>query len=59
MDPRAEIDAKIATRYFTSGKQLVVHNLSNGIGRAWEGTEHEGGMLVCAQRFEVVFLRPE
>ena len=39
-DSRVEIDAKIASGYFTSGKQLTQADLVKTVGRAWEETEH-------------------
>ncbi|KAJ4485413.1 cyclohydrolase [Lentinula aciculospora] len=39
-DSRVEIDAKIASGYFSSGKQVTQEDLKNTVGRAWEEVEH-------------------
>lgn len=39
-DSRVEIDAKIASGYFTSGKQITQADLVKTVGRTWEETEH-------------------
>ncbi|KZT09261.1 uncharacterized protein LAESUDRAFT_647507 [Laetiporus sulphureus 93-53] len=39
-DARVEIDAKIASGYFTSGKPITEADLVKTIGRTWEETEH-------------------
>ncbi|KAG8807682.1 hypothetical protein FRC17_004322 [Serendipita sp. 399] len=39
-DSRVEIDAKIASGYFTSGKAIKQEDLVRTVGRAWEETEH-------------------
>ncbi|KII86729.1 hypothetical protein PLICRDRAFT_43380 [Plicaturopsis crispa FD-325 SS-3] len=39
-DSRVEIDAKIASGYFSSGKHIAEADLFKTIGRAWEETEH-------------------
>jgi hypothetical protein len=39
-DSRVEIDAKIASGYFTSGKAVTQEDLVKTVGRAWEETEH-------------------
>jgi hypothetical protein len=39
-DSRVEIDAKIASGYFTSGKTVTQEDLVKTVGRAWEETEH-------------------
>ncbi|KZP21484.1 hypothetical protein FIBSPDRAFT_825764 [Athelia psychrophila] len=39
-DSRVEIDAKIASGYFSSGKQVKDSDLYKTIGRAWEEAEH-------------------
>jgi hypothetical protein len=39
-DSRVEIDAKIASGYFSSGKQVTDADLFKTIGRTWEEAEH-------------------
>ncbi|KAJ3933725.1 MAG: GTP cyclohydrolase N terminal-domain-containing protein [Lentinula lateritia] len=39
-DSRVEIDAKIASGYFTKGKKVTQEELKNTVGRAWEEVEH-------------------
>ncbi|KAK7457923.1 hypothetical protein VKT23_010270 [Stygiomarasmius scandens] len=39
-DSRVEIDAKIASGYFSSGKVVTESDLKKTVGRAWEETEH-------------------
>ncbi|KAF7316807.1 Uracil-regulated protein 1 [Mycena chlorophos] len=39
-DSRVEIDAKIASGYFSSGAQITEADLVKTVGRAWEETEH-------------------
>ncbi|KAG8803846.1 hypothetical protein FRC16_002703 [Serendipita sp. 398] len=39
-DSRVEIDAKIASGYFSSGKVITQEDLVKTVGRAWEETEH-------------------
>jgi GTP cyclohydrolase II len=39
-DSRVEIDAKIASGYFSSGKQVTEEDLKKTVGRAWEEIEH-------------------
>ncbi|OBZ68838.1 Uracil-regulated protein 1 [Grifola frondosa] len=39
-DSRVEIDAKIASGYFTTGKQITEADLVKTVGRTWEETEH-------------------
>ncbi|KIM81121.1 hypothetical protein PILCRDRAFT_821949 [Piloderma croceum F 1598] len=39
-DSRVEIDAKIASGYFSSGKQVADADLFKTIGRTWEEAEH-------------------
>ncbi|KAK0238188.1 GTP cyclohydrolase N terminal-domain-containing protein, partial [Armillaria nabsnona] len=39
-DSRVEIDAKIASGYFSSGKQVTEKDLVKTVGRTWEETEH-------------------
>ncbi|KAF8823975.1 hypothetical protein HHX47_DHR9000012 [Lentinula edodes] len=39
-DSRVEIDAKIASGYFTKGKRVTQEELKNTVGRAWEEVEH-------------------
>jgi GTP cyclohydrolase II len=39
-DSRVEIDAKIASGYFSSGKQVTEADLVKTVGRTWEETEH-------------------
>ncbi|KAH9948849.1 GTP cyclohydrolase N terminal-domain-containing protein [Amylocystis lapponica] len=39
-DSRVEIDAKIFSGYFTSGKQITEADLVKTVGRTWEETEH-------------------
>ncbi|KIY44955.1 hypothetical protein FISHEDRAFT_61463 [Fistulina hepatica ATCC 64428] len=39
-DSRVEIDAKIASGYFTSGKQVIETDLVKTVGRKWEEIEH-------------------
>jgi hypothetical protein len=39
-DSRVEIDAKIASGYFTSGKKITEADLYKTVGRTWEETDH-------------------
>ncbi|KAF8758788.1 GTP cyclohydrolase N terminal [Rhizoctonia solani] len=39
-DSRVEIDAKIASGYFTSGKKVTEADLYKTVGRTWEETDH-------------------
>jgi hypothetical protein len=39
-DSRVEIDAKIASGYFTSGKAITEEELKLVVGRGWEEAEH-------------------
>ncbi|KAJ3810211.1 GTP cyclohydrolase N terminal-domain-containing protein [Lentinula aff. lateritia] len=39
-DSRVEIDAKIASGYYTNGKRVTQEELGNTVGRAWEELEH-------------------
>ncbi|KAJ3724041.1 GTP cyclohydrolase N terminal-domain-containing protein [Lentinula raphanica] len=39
-DSQVEIDAKIASGYFSSGKQITQEDLVNTVGRRWEEVEH-------------------
>lgn len=39
-DSRVEIDAKIASGYFTSGKKVTEADLAKTVGRTWEETDH-------------------
>ncbi|KIK66149.1 hypothetical protein GYMLUDRAFT_38668 [Collybiopsis luxurians FD-317 M1] len=39
-DSRVEIDAKIASGYFSSGKQVTQEDLKKTVGRAWEEMDH-------------------
>ncbi|KAF5382242.1 hypothetical protein D9757_008960 [Collybiopsis confluens] len=39
-DSQVEIDAKIASGYFSSGKQITQEDLKNTVGRSWEEVEH-------------------
>ncbi|THU91812.1 hypothetical protein K435DRAFT_223041 [Dendrothele bispora CBS 962.96] len=39
-DSRVEIDAKIASGYFSNGKTVSESDLKKTVGRAWEETEH-------------------
>lgn len=39
-DSQVEIDAKIASGYFSSGKQVTENDLKKTVGRSWEEVEH-------------------
>ncbi|KAJ3996472.1 GTP cyclohydrolase N terminal-domain-containing protein [Lentinula boryana] len=39
-DSQVEIDAKIASGYFSSGKQVTQEDLARTVGRRWEEVEH-------------------
>ncbi|KAJ3784853.1 GTP cyclohydrolase N terminal-domain-containing protein [Lentinula aff. detonsa] len=39
-DSQVEIDAKIASGYFSSGKQVTQEDLAKTVGRRWEEVEH-------------------
>ncbi|KAL5501576.1 hypothetical protein ACEPAH_8836 [Sanghuangporus vaninii] len=39
-DSRVEIDAKIASGYFTSGKKITEADLAKTVGRTWEEADH-------------------
>ncbi|KAF9073949.1 cyclohydrolase [Rhodocollybia butyracea] len=39
-DSQVEIDAKIASGYFSSGKQVTQEDLKKTVGRRWEEVEH-------------------
>ena len=40
MDSRVEIDAKIASGYFSSNKKITEADLVKTVGRTWEEADH-------------------